>query len=55
MIIHCRRKEEAEELLEAIKERLRGCRLKMNVEKTKIVYCKNEGREEAIPKGYHFE
>ncbi|MDR0604172.1 MAG: group II intron reverse transcriptase/maturase [Bacteroidales bacterium] len=43
-ICHCRTKAEAEEMQIVIKNRLSLCKLKLNEEKTKIVYCKDSGR-----------
>jgi len=45
IIVHCWTKEEAEQLLVAIKERFEQCGLRLHPEKTKIVYCKNSNRE----------
>lgn len=44
MVIHCRTKEEAEQLLKAIKERLQQVGLRINERKTQIVYCKDYRR-----------
>ena len=44
MIIHCESHKEASEILTSLKERLSACGLRAHPEKTKIVYCKNEGR-----------
>ena len=46
IIVHCTTKSEAEQLLEAIRERLEGFDLTLHPEKTKIVYCKNNERKE---------
>jgi group II intron reverse transcriptase/maturase len=46
IVIHCRSKEEAEELLKAVKERLEQVKLRLNVSKTRIVYCKDYKRKE---------
>ncbi len=46
MVIHCRSKEEAGRLLEAIRERLQAVELRLNEEKTQIVYCKDYRRVE---------
>jgi len=43
-IVHCRTREEAEQLREAITRRLAECELELNAQKTKIVYCKDEDR-----------
>lgn len=40
IVIHCISKQEAEYLLEAVRERLKQCGLRLHPEKTKIVYCK---------------
>ncbi|MFN6946253.1 MAG: group II intron reverse transcriptase/maturase [Cytophagaceae bacterium] len=45
IVIHCRSKEEAQQLLERIKERLLGFDLELHPEKTKIVYCKDDLRK----------
>jgi len=49
-ICHCRTKEEAEMLKVIITKRLAECKLKLNEEKTRIVYCKDSSR-----KGNHSE
>ena len=41
IVIHCSSKEEAEQLLERLRERMRIAELTLHPEKTKIVYCKN--------------
>ncbi|MGO9215352.1 MAG: reverse transcriptase domain-containing protein, partial [Syntrophales bacterium] len=41
-ICHCRSKAEAEGLRVAIERRLAECRLELNLQKTRIVYCKND-------------
>jgi RNA-directed DNA polymerase len=46
IIVHCRSKEEAGQLLEAIRQRLQGFELEVHPEKTKLVYCKNYLRKE---------
>jgi len=43
-IIHCRTQNEAERLREAIIERLAECGLELNLQKTKLVYCKDANR-----------
>lgn len=45
-ICHCRSKEEAEQMNEAIKQRLAECKLELNETKTKVVYCKDANRKE---------
>ena len=44
-IAHCRTREGAERLREAIIRRLAECGLELNLEKTKIVYCKDDDRK----------
>jgi RNA-directed DNA polymerase len=46
VIVHCSSEEESKQLLERIRERLGECRLRLNEEKTKVVYCKNYQRKE---------
>ena len=46
VIVHCQTREEAEALLEMIKERLKNFGLEVNAEKTKIIYCKKNRRNE---------
>ncbi len=43
-ILHCRTQQEAERLREAIVVRLAECGLELNLQKTKIVYCKDDDR-----------
>jgi RNA-directed DNA polymerase len=40
-VIHCRSKEEAQTILEVLKERLKECKLELHPDKTRIVYCKS--------------
>jgi len=44
LIIHCRSHQEAANTLANLKVRLENCGLRAHPEKTKIVYCKKEGR-----------
>lgn len=46
MVLHCETKEEAEEVLLGIRIRLEEVKLRLNEEKTKIVYCKDYRRKE---------
>lgn len=48
-VIHCRTKEEAEQLLEKLKERFKQCKLELHPEKTRIVYCKDDDRKGDYP------
>jgi len=43
-VVHCRSKEEALSLRQAIADRLGDCGLELHPEKTKIVYCKDDNR-----------
>lgn len=55
MVIHCETKQEAEELLEAIKARLEQVGLRLNEKKTQIVYCKDyrrTGEHEKVQFGF---
>src|ERR1035438_1076101 len=45
-VVHCRSKQQAEELLKEIRERLHQFKLELNSEKTRIVYCKDYRRKE---------
>ena len=45
-ICHCRTKKEAENLKIIITKRLEACKLKLNEEKTRMVYCKDSLRKE---------
>lgn len=49
LIIHSRSHNEATQILTTLRERLKDCGLRAHPEKTKIVYCKKEGRNQ---KGY---
>lgn len=46
IIIHCNSKEEAEVVLEAVKQRLSEVKLQVNESKTRIAYCKDYKRKE---------
>jgi len=43
-VIHCKTKEEAENLLIQLKERFAECKLELHPDKTKIIYCKDKNR-----------
>lgn len=45
VILHCRTEKEAEEILTSVGDRMRQCNLRLNDEKTKIVYCQDYRRE----------
>jgi RNA-directed DNA polymerase len=56
VIVHCKTKEEAISLLEAIRNRLSDCKLRLSLEKTKIVYCRNyfRDKQEGYPNKFDF-
>jgi len=60
IIVHCRSEKQAKWLKIMIEERLGDCRLSLNPEKTKIVYCKDDDRRKSHPNekfnflGYEF-
>lgn len=41
IIIHCKSEEEAHNVLESVKSRMKDCRLELHPDKTKIVFCRN--------------
>lgn len=45
-ICHCESRRQAEYLKAAIRKRLKECKLELNEEKTRIVYCKDSNRKE---------
>lgn len=45
IVIHCQSKEEAEAVLRFVRERLEKVNLQLNIEKSKIVYCKDYRRK----------
>lgn len=55
VIIHCHTEEEAKALLAAIRSRLAECRLCLNEEKTKLVYCKDYRRTKKTSFGKKFD
>jgi RNA-directed DNA polymerase len=46
IICHCSGRLNAERVLSSIRNRLRDCKLELNEEKTRIVYCKDSNRKE---------
>lgn len=50
VVCHCKSEVQAKWLLETIKKRLAECKLELNLEKTKIVYCKDDRRKRKYPK-----
>lgn len=49
IVVHCRSEAEAKWLKQQIEERMRSCQLELHPGKTKIVYCKKDGREDDYP------
>lgn len=47
MVVHCRSQKQAVFILSQIKHRLAKCKLQLNTEKTKIVYCRDSNRVES--------
>ncbi len=41
VVVHCNSESEAKQVLEAMRQRLQECRLRLNEEKTKLVYCQD--------------
>jgi RNA-directed DNA polymerase len=48
-VVHCRSLKQAQEVMEEIASRLEECGLTMHPEKSKIVYCKDQGRRGTYP------
>lgn len=48
-VIHCKTEKEALELLKNLKIRLNECKLELNLDKTRIVYCKDSNRRRKHP------
>ncbi|MCZ8285636.1 MAG: reverse transcriptase domain-containing protein, partial [Bacteroidia bacterium] len=46
IVIHCNNEIEAKTMLDAIRQRLKECKLRLNEEKTKIVYCQDYRRKQ---------
>jgi len=61
ILCHCRSEAQAKWLLGKIQRRMAECKLELNQEKTKIVYCKDDFRKREYPKvkfdflGYSFQ
>ena len=43
-VVHCKTKEEAVQVLERLKKRMKECRLEIHPDKTRIVYCQDSNR-----------
>jgi RNA-directed DNA polymerase len=52
-VVHCSSKQQAEQVMRSIAERLAECGLTMHPEKSKIVYCQDSNRTERFP-NVHF-
>lgn len=48
-LIHCKTQKQAQELLQSLQKRFNECGLEIHPEKTRIVYCGNNGRKEIYP------
>src|SRR6478672_1520698 len=46
IVIHCKSETEAQGLKETVRARLEKCKLQLNQEKTKVVYCKDYRRKQ---------
>ena len=46
IVVHCRSHQQLEMIKQKIKRRLEQCKLRLNAEKTRIVYCKDSNRTE---------
>lgn len=44
IIVHCKTEQQAQTLLQAVKDRLARCKLAIHPQKTKVVYCKDSNR-----------
>jgi RNA-directed DNA polymerase len=49
ILVHCRTRDEAERVRQAVQERLARCKLEVHPSKTKIVYCKDSNRRASGP------
>lgn len=54
-VIHCKTKEQAEAILQALKRRLKEVKLEIHPEKTHIVYCKDSNRRGNYPNNNSFD
>jgi group II intron reverse transcriptase/maturase len=48
-VVHCRSRQQAEQVMRPIAERLAECGLTMHPEKSRIVYCQDSNRTEVFP------
>lgn len=44
-LVHCRTHQEAIEIMESLKQRMKECRLEIHPEKSRIIYCKDYNRK----------
>ena len=51
IIVHCKSEKQALWLKDVIARRLAQCQLELHPEKTKIVYCKDDGSDRQLPAG----
>jgi RNA-directed DNA polymerase len=49
VVCHCKTQRQAQFLLDALQKRLAECALELHPKKTKIVYCKENGRDQDYP------
>jgi len=60
-LVHCRTREEAQEVRRVLAERFEACKLQLHPQKTRIVYCKDDDRQGTYPEisfdflGYRFQ
>jgi len=48
-LVHCRTEQQAQHLLAELNQRFRECGLELHPEKTKIIFCKDDGRNRDYP------
>lgn len=53
IVVHCQRIKEALRLMEAIKKRMKDCKLELHQEKSKIVYCRRNQKKQPPFKVYY--
>jgi RNA-directed DNA polymerase len=53
IVVHCQHIKQALRLLEAIKKRMKDCKLELNSEKSKIVYCRRNQKKQPPFKVYY--
>jgi RNA-directed DNA polymerase len=49
ILVHCRTREQADRVRQAVQERLARCKLEVHPSKTKIVYCQDSNRRASYP------